>query len=102
MKEYTVGSEVLHRIWGKGTVVGDYTDCGRPEYRQVMFKDRAMGGKVSVTLSLAEVATELAAIKRECYEALVNPAAQAMAEADKIKAEGVEFLRTVTEEEAHP
>ena len=66
MREYTVGSEVIHRIWGKGQVVGDYTDCGRPEYREVMFKDRQMGGKVSVTLSLDE-------IERECYAALTCP-----------------------------
>lgn len=70
-EKYPVGSEVIHRIWGKGQVVGDYTDCGRPEYREVMFKDRQMGGKVSVTLNLNDIEHELAAIKRECYASLV-------------------------------
>ena len=50
-----VGSPVQHRIWGAGEVVADYTGCGKPEYREVVFTDRAMGGKVSVTLSLDEI-----------------------------------------------
>ena len=56
MRKFKVGTKVISRgtfYGGHGEVVGDYSDCGRPEYREVVFgKGRS---RFSVTMHVDEL-----------------------------------------------